>query len=332
MGAHLLLRLLGDGETVRALYRDGSDRKRVQRVFAYYADNAGELFSRIQWAKADLNDIPALEAAFNEVHTVYHVAALISFDPRDYKRLMDTNARGTANIVNLCLANKVKKLGYVSTIGTIGKGEANRPADEESEWSEARAYVYARSKYAAETEVWRGIQEGLPAVIINPGVVVGPGFWGSGSGSLFTAANKGRRFYPPGGTGFVAVQDVVSILVQLVRSSITNERYIVVAGNRSYKDVLILLAQRLRRPVPKVRLRYWQLEIARLFDWLASSIGKGPRRITRNTIYSLRHRGPYTSAKVKKTLDFSFEPLERSFDFCCRKFLEDGAGPDQREG
>ena len=323
VGTHLLLHLLQDDIAVKAIHREGSDLKRVENIFSYYVENGPDLFNKIEWVKADLNDIPALEIAFKNIDRVYHTAALISFDPGDYKKLQKINANGTANIVNLCIAKKIKKICYVSTIGTIGKSLDSAIATEENQWTDKDTNVYALSKYDAEMEVWRGTQEGLAAVIINPGVIIGPGFWHSGSGTLFTTANKGYSYYPPGGTGFITVGDVVRMMVDLMRSPIKNERFIAVAKNLRYQEILGLITTYLGKPEPKKELKYWQLEIGRYFDWFINVFTNTGRRITKNSIQSLRHRDNYGNEKIKKALNFEFEPLENAVRFSCEKFIKE---------
>ena len=323
LGSHLLLRLLRDDVPVRAIHRKGSDLKRVEKVFSYYTENAAQLFQKIEWKEADLSDIPALELAFTHVDFVYHAAALISFDPGDYSKLKKINAEGTANIVNLCIARKIKKLCYVSTIGAIGKSLNGAIATEENQWIEQDANVYALTKYAAEMEVWRGSQEGLLTVILNPGLIIGPGFWDSGTGNLFTTANKGYRFFPPGGTGFITVGDVVHMMVSLMDSPIINERFIAVAKNISFEEILTRLADGLGKPMPTKKLKLWQLQIGRTADWVWDLFTNRGRRITKNSIKSLYQRDDYGNGKIRKALGFEFEPLEDTIQFCCEKFREE---------
>lgn len=323
VGAHLLLYLLQKGIPVRAIHRKGSNLNRVEKVFGYYTTNAPTLFSQIDWMEANLNDIPSLEPAFENVHCVYHAAALISFDPRDYKKLLKTNAEGTANIVNLCLSHNIKKLCYVSTIGTIGRSVTDAPANEDSAWSNQNINVYALSKYEAEMEVWRGSQEGLPVVMVNPGVVLGPGFWETGTGALFTTANKGYSYYPPGGTGFVTVHDVVKIMVSLMDSPVKNERFIAVSDNLSFREILERLTTALEKPNPTQKLKYWQLEIGRVVDFLWSGLTGKSRKLTRNAIHSMKHREVYSNQKIKEALNFEFESIDPVITFSCRHFLKE---------
>lgn len=323
VGAHLLLHLAKEQDRVRAIHRPDSDLQTVKRVFSYYTGEASELFQKIEWVIADLTDIPALELAFRNIEWVYHAAAMISFDPNDFRALMKTNAEGTANIVNLCIAHSVKKLCYVSTIGTIGKAAPGEPATEESEWNHERINVYAQSKYAAEMEVWRGSQEGLAVVMVNPGVILGPGSWHTGTGALFRTAHKGYRFYPPGGTGFVSVHDVVRMMTLLMHSSIVDQRYIAVAQNWTFFEILSRMCPLLGQSPPTKELKFWQLHLARLVDILWNLISGSGRKLTQAAIHSMKYRDVYSSAKVQEALQFEFEPLAPVIEFSCARFMEE---------
>src|SRR5690606_26945411 len=182
VGAHLLYFLLNNGQKVKAIHRKSSDLNAVLQVFGYYTSEAKKLFNNIEWVEANLNDIPALTKAFQGVEYVYHAGAYVSFDPKNFSKLQKSNIEGTANVVNLCLEFGVKKLCHVSSIAAIGKSESE-PIHEEMPWNpDDDNNVYAISKYGAEMEVWRGTQEGLDAVVVNPGVIIGSGFWNKGTG------------------------------------------------------------------------------------------------------------------------------------------------------
>ncbi len=323
VGAHLLLKLVEAGHSIRAIHRKGSDLERVKKVFGYYREDAAELLNNIEWVEADISDIPALEIAFNGVTQVYHAAALISFDPGDYKKLEKINTEGTANIVNLCIAHNVYKLCYASTIGAIGRSIDGSNANEETPWTPQEANVYGRSKHAAEMEVWRGSQEGVPVVIVNPGVIVGPGFWDSGSGALFTTAQKTYGFYPPGGTGFISVHDVVAMMVELMQCPIKNERYIAVTENWTYQKILAEITHELGIKPPETELKFWQLEIGRWFDGLKNLFLNSGRTITKSHIRSLKNRQIFDNQKIKAELGFEFNSLQDEIRFCCEKFREE---------
>jgi nucleoside-diphosphate-sugar epimerase len=323
VGSHLLLELVRSKTQVRAIYRNESKLASVKKVFSYYTNKSYLLFNEIEWIKADILDIPALEIAFKGVEYVYHAAALISFDPNDFDTLQKVNVEGTANIVNLCTANEVKKLCYVSTIGTIGRNLVTKVATEENEWTNQNKNVYALTKYEAEMEVWRGSQENLEIVIVNPGVILGPGFWETGSGKFFKTANKGSSYYPPGGTGFITVSDVVKIMISLLKSNIKNERFILVSDNITFKEILTKIALAMGKKAPFRKLKIWQLKILRFLDMVAYVLTGKKRRITKSTIYSLENREMYSSDKIKATLEFEFETLDETIKLSANHFISD---------
>ncbi len=321
VGSHLLFQLVLSGTKVRALYRTPKKLEKVKKVFSYYSENSETMFNQIDWVQADILDIPALEIAFDTVEHVFHSAAFISFDPNDFDVLQKTNVEGTANIVNLCLAFKIKKLCHVSTIAAIGRSMPGHEASEENEWTGQQVNVYARTKHAAEMEVWRGSQENLDVVIVNPGIIIGPGFWETGSGKFFKTANKEQGYYPPGGSGFVAVADVVKAMLSLMESDMVGERFILVSENLSFKEILSKIAIAINKKPPTKALSIWQLKIGRYLDFLANVFVGSERKITKNTLYSLQNRQVYNSDKVKKIINLEFEAMEQSILFSAKLFI-----------
>ena len=321
VGSHLLLELVLSGSKVRALYRTTTKLAKVKKVFSYYSQESEALFNKIDWVQADILDIPALENAFTTIDYVYHAAAYISFDPNDFDVLQKVNVEGTANIVNLCIAYSIKKLCYVSTIGTIGRSLPGNEATEENEWTSQHTNVYALTKYDAEMEVWRGSQEGLDVVMVNPGVIIGPGFWETGSGKLFKTANKNYSYYPPGGTGFVTVSDVVKVMTGLMQSDIIGERFILVSQNLTFKDILTRVTKAINKKPPTKVLKIWQLKIGSYLDVLANLFLGTEKRITKNTIYTLQHPQIYNSDKIKKVFGFDFQDLDESIQSSAKYFI-----------
>lgn len=322
VGSHLLLKLAQQGKKIRATYRKGSNLERVKIIFSYYSKNAVELFDVIEWIEADLNDIPKLTLAFEDITCVYHCAAYISFDPSDYKKLRNANIKGTANIVNLCISNAVKKLCYVSSIATLG--HHSKSINEENYWSGNQDQsVYAISKYGAEMEVWRGTQEGVPTVIVNPGVIIGPGFWNTGSGLLFKLAYKGQSYAAKGITAYVDVKDVVLAMTQLMNSSIENERYILAGANVSYQEIMSMICKALHVKSPEKVASKVFLSIGWRADLLFSKVLRRKRRLTKELAKTLLKKSFYSSNKIQKDLKgFEWTPITDSVSATCRFFLE----------
>ena len=323
VGSHLLAALLQQGIAVRATYREVSDLGALRRRLSSQYPEIESRWEAIEWVRAPLSDIPALDTAVRGIRTLYHCAGLIDFDPRRSEDLLQTNWEGTKNLVNTALAAGVRTFCHVSSIATIGGfGET---ATESDVWDPNRTNVYATSKYLGEMEVWRGGLEGLETVIVNPGVILGAGDWERGSGRFFSAVAGGLRYALPGGTGFVGVRDVVRCMMGLTEGGHTGRRYILVSENRSYAGVFEDIARALRRPAPKWLLKPWLLEVLWRLDWLRSTLARSPRKISRDTARSLRHRKRYDNSRVKDALGFAFEPVSTVIDRCAKQFRERGS-------
>ena len=323
LGSHLLYHLLNEGEQVCALKRAGANMDVTKTVFSYYLENPEILLNKIEWIEGDLMDILSLEKALEGVEYVYHSAALVSFLPADREIMMDTNINGTANLVNIALKKKIKKLCHVSSIAAIGRAENDKPIDEEVVWKASKKNSnYAKSKYGAEKEVWRGIEEGLNAVIINPSVILGPGDLKSGGGKLIRLIQKRLSFYTEGVNGYVDVRDVVRAMYLLMKSDIANERFIVSSENVSLKDIVYQIAEYISKPAPKYKATPFMGELAWRFDKLRGLLTGRKPFITKETAETAGNKYYYTSEKLIKALDFEFIPVKKSLIDSCELFLK----------
>ncbi len=313
VGSHLLYTLCLTENKVRAIHRKSSDIEYVKKVFSYFTEDAEKLYAKIEWVEADLINIPALTEAFHEVDKVYHTAAYVSFNPKNFHKLKKSNIEGTANIVNLCLYFKIKKLCYISSIATLGEGDSLKTITEESVWNpDEKNSVYAISKYGAEMEVWRGAQEGLPTIIVNPGVILGSGFWNSGTGMIFSRVHKGLSYYTNGEVGFVDVSDVVNICTSLMESNIKNERFILVSENSSYRNLLSNIAILMGKEAPKKELKSWMLQLLWRLDKIKSILLGKKQGLFESTASALTAQKKYDNSKIIKTLNYSFIPLSET--------------------
>ena len=313
VGSHLVLHLLENGENVRAMYRTFETTEKTKALFKMFDKEV--LFDKIEWIQADIIDVPSLEKAFVTIEKVYHCAAMISFEPKDEAQLRKVNIEGTANVVNFCLAFKVKKLCYVSSIAALGDlKEHENIITEASEWNPEKEHSdYAISKYGAEIEVFRGQQEGLETVIVNPGVILGqvPNLtdFTSGSSAIYTKVKKGLFFYTKGSTSFVAVTDVVKIMRLLMNSDISNERYILSAGNFTFKDIITYVAKSLDLKPPTTYVRPFIIGMIWRIDWLISNILFKERTLSKAMAKSLNSVESLSNEKIKLTLNYNFEDI-----------------------
>ncbi|TVZ56315.1 nucleoside-diphosphate-sugar epimerase [Lutibacter sp. Hel_I_33_5] len=311
VGSHLLYHLCLENDIIRAIYRTESKKNHVKKIFSYYTDNVEKYFSKIEWIQADITDVPVMIPVFIGVKKVYHCAALVSFNPNDYREMRKVNIHGTAIIVNLSIDAKIEKLCFVSSIAAVGDAIKNQVITEENEWNDQTHHSgYAITKFGAEMEVWRASQEGIKVVIVNPGVILGSGFWNEGTGKLFTQINNGFKYYTEGITGFVGVKDVVKSMILLLNSDINNERFILVAENKSFKEVFDGIATGFGKNLPKVKIKPWQTSIFWRLSWVVSKLtGKAPF-LTKDSAKSAHSIARYSSEKISKQLNFEFEKID----------------------
>lgn len=310
VGAHLLSNLTESEAVIRAIYRTADSIEKTKSLFQLYQKE--HLFSKIDWVQADIIDVPSLEKAFQDIDYVYHCAGLISYDPNDEELLRKVNIEGTANIVNFCVEFQVKKLCHVSSISALGNLAPNETQlTEETEWNpEALHSDYAISKHGAEMEIWRGQQEGLNIIIVNPGIIFGSGFWKQGSGLFFSSVKKGFPFFTKGSTGYVGVTDVVKIMIQLMKSSIAGERFTLVAQNLTFKNVIFLIAENLKVKKPTVEAKPWMTSLAWRLDWFVSTFFGTKRRLSKYSANSLHSSDFISNGKIKNALNFEFQSIE----------------------
>jgi len=317
VGGHLLWHLLQQNITVTAIKRPSSNLEPLRKIFGFYTPHADAFLRRIQWRIADVCDKKSLSDALSGIETVYHCAAVVSLGNAG-NELIATNVNGTANIVNASLKNNVKRFCFVSSIAACGHAEGEELINETTEIQkiENRA-AYSRSKYYSEQEVWKGIRAGLNAVIVNPGVILGFSGTDRGSSELFARVRKGLPFYTLGGSGYVDVQDVVKIMIELTNGTIVAERYILVAENCSNKDILSWMADGYGKNRPSICInKKALLTIASISETLAKIFSFAPK-LDRSMARSASNRAYYSNAKIINELKYHFNPIEKCIQEIC---------------
>ena len=320
VGAHLLYHLIKNDEKIRAIYRSEEKIKAVEKVFSYYTDDTS-LISKIEWFKADITDVPSMIPAFVNINKVYHCAAFISFKPRDYREMRKVNIHGTAIIVNLSIDAKVKKMCFVGSIAAVGDSLKGELITEGNEWNKEQDNSgYSITKFGAEMEVWRASQEDVEVVIVNPGVILGSGFWFAGSGKLFSQVYNGFKYYTEGVTGFVGVKDVVQAMILLMNSNVKNERFILVSENKSYKDVLFLIADALGKKRPLRKIKSWQTNILWRVSSILSIFTRKEPLLGKYAAKSAHEVSKYSSEKIKQTFKIQFTEIETVVKEVCNNY------------
>jgi dihydroflavonol-4-reductase len=303
VGSHLIKQLTQQDVYIKALYRK-------EIPFSH---------PRIEWIKGNISDVILLEDILQDGDEVYHCAAKVSFNPKDKRELFKTNVEGTANIVNACLNAGIKKLLHVSSVSALGRIRQNATINETMHWSaETSNSTYGESKYLAEMEVWRGIAEGLNAVMVNPTIILGAGDWNTGSSEIFKTIYKEFPYYSDGVTGFVDVDDVVKAMIALMNSDISAERFIISAENISYKELFNMIAESFHKKPPHKKITpfmaasVWRLDAIRsLFTGKAPFITKETARTALTKVY-------FDNSKLLQALpSFNYTPVKNSVERIC---------------
>lgn len=328
VGSHVLFNLVQAQMPVRALRRPGSNLKLVLKVFSYYSDRADELFSRIEWVEGDILDYHSMEDLLAGVTDVYHCAAMVSFHANDHDSMLNNNVKGTANLIDAALFNRVSRFCHVSSIAALGKTQDGTEIDEETYWIPSKQKSgYSLSKFFSEMEVWRGIEEGMEAVIVNPSIILGPGNWNIGSPKFFQTIWKGLNYYTKGETGFVDVRDVAGAMTLLMRPEVfeqnKNQRFILNAGNLSYQGLFNRIADALQRPRPTTFASDMVLQVAWRAARLASFFSGKPPLLTRESATGRNLISRYNGAKIQHAVDFSYRSLDQTINDIARLFLKD---------
>ncbi len=304
VGSHLISFLLKEGGKVRAMY---------------HSKHPEIVHQNLEWFKGDILDVLDLEDAMKDVAQVYHCAAIVSFNPKDKELLYKTNVEGTANVVNACLDGGIEKLLYVSSVAALGRTREDKPIDETMTWSEATGNSeYGKTKYLAEMEVWRGIGEGLNAVIINPTIILGAADWNKGSAGIFKSVYNEFPWFTNGISGFVDVADVVKAMVLLMNSNIVAQRFIANGDNVSYKDLFTMIAVAFGKKPPTKKVTKTIAEIVWRVEAIKGFItGKKPL-LTKETAHTAQLKVHFNNGKLLKALPaLQYTPLNISVNRIC---------------
>ncbi|MBC6990940.1 NAD-dependent epimerase/dehydratase family protein [Hymenobacter sp. BT491] len=313
VGSFLIPALIARGHQVRALYR-----KTIPQL-----ENTGE----IEWLEGDIRDTGLLRTALQNVTHVFHCAGLVSYAPQDEEALQQVNVEGTATIVDACLEHPGVRLCHVSSVAALGgaqtpesvAGQKVKVLDENAKWDLGAEHpAYATSKYLGELEVWRGISEGLSAVMVNPSVILGPADWDRSSTRLFRYAYNEHAFYTPGFVNAVDVRDVVDAMLRLTfDTAISGERFILSAEVISLWELLGQAAACFGKKPPTTSVPNWAAEIIWRLEHARAMLTGARPLITKDTARAGRRAVEYRADKVQQAIDFRFRPLSETIKWCC---------------
>ena len=314
IGAYIIKELIEKGYSVRAIRRSNK--------LPFFI--SPDILNKAEWVSADILDVISLDEAMQGVEYVIHSAASVSFMKNERAQMYNTNVDGTANVVNMALEHEIKKLVHISSISALGRTTAGEKVNEEKKWVTSKLNShYGISKNKAEMEVWRAMGEGLDAVIINPSTVLGFGNWHDSSCAIFKNVYKGFKWYTKGINGFVAVEDVAKVVVLLMESNISEERFIINHENWEFKKLFDNIADGFGTKHPSWEATSFLSSIAWRFEKLRSVIKGDKPLITKETARIALSKTYWQNDKILSALPgFSFLPLEQCITNACKKYAE----------
>jgi len=322
VGAHLLFQLTCLGKNPIAIKRKNSDIKNVKKIFAYYSENFENLFNQIKWIECDILDICQLDKVIKSVNCIYHAAALVSFNSALKNQMIENNATGTSNVVDCALKHNIQKICHVSSIATLGSNEQNN-VDENCIWDWTNKSAYAISKYLAEMEVWRAFGEGLNGVIVNPSLIIGPGFWDSGIGTIINNSKNISPFYPQGSCGIIDVNDLVKIMIKLMNSDVSNNRFIINSDHISYKEILRIVNKQLKISPPSIKLPKFLMSIFIYLNIFYNTLIGGKIELSTDAIKYTTQKIILNTAKINKLIKFNYKNTQESLTSCVNLYAQE---------
>ena len=312
LGSFIVRKLISEKKAFKAIKRSGSD-------ISLLAD----VNDAIQWCDADVLDTVSLSEAFADVTHVIHAAALVSFNPRKADQIMDINVQGTRNVVDTCLAVGAHRLLHVSSVAALGRQKGQRSIAETNKWIDTpQNSAYAKAKYLAELEIFRGQEEGLSTVIINPSLILAEANWNLSSAQLFKYVWDEKRFYFDGYCNYVDARDVADLIHTLLFAPIESERFIASAGKISYKDFFDKIAKIFNKKAPSIKLGKKVLGLGAFAERIRSRITGSEPRLTKETARLAGSEFTFENQKIKNRLDFEFQPIEQTLQRCCEYYME----------
>lgn len=316
LGSQVATWLVEEGHAVKGYIRPGADLNMIPQATK----------EQIEWCSGSLFDSYALGNALEGVDQVVHTAAVVSFAPARRKEMFRTNVEGTATLVNEALVSGVKQFVHISSIAALGRPSGKSSIDETDLWVESEHNTnYAKSKYLAELEVYRGFEEGLNGFVLNPSVILSPGDIEKSSTKLFGYVLKGGTYYTEGDLNYVDVRDVCSILTQLMEKQVNGERFVLNGGKVGYKYFFDCVAKEFGKMPPYKPASAWMKELIWRIEYIRSLILGSEPLITKETARLSGNHHQYNNQKIKALLSYEFHSIDDTIHWVCRELEKQSA-------
>jgi len=266
------------------------------------------------WRLGDLAEVDSLEEALQGIDLVIHAAGMVSFDSRDERKLYQVNIIGTANLVNAMLLTGVQKLIYISSVAAIGRSQELFVLDENYKWTESPLNtVYSNSKYYGELEAWRGEQEGLDLLVVNPSILLGKISDDRSSTDIYHYVLEENKYYPSGNINYIDVRDAARITRMLFNSALWGERFILNAESIAYQKFFQLMAEAFDKKSPSTLVNPITLKMAVFFNQIFRKLGWSKSPLNKKTAMISQQKTIFNNSKVNDVLNFEYRSLKETF-------------------
>ena len=239
LGSTLVPMLREEGHDVRVLVRSGLP------------------FPDAEVVKGDVRDPDSVRRALAGVEGLYHLAGLVSRDPADARKMYDLHVEGTRNLLTGAAHAGLRRIVLASSSGTIGVSRVRRVATEEDDYpiEAVGNWPYYLSKIYEEKIAIEFSRRGLPLVILNPSLLLGPGDARMSSTQDIFRFLMGRiPVMPRGGISFVDVRDAAKAFVAALTRGNVGERHLLGAANWEFTEFFARLGRIAHRPPPLLRM------------------------------------------------------------------------------
>lgn len=311
-GSHLVKKLLDEGLDVKVLARPGSNT-------AFLRDSGVEII------QGDITDKASVGKAVKGTDRVFNVAAAYREAKLPDSSYWAVNLEGTKNIISACLKYDVSRLVHCSTIGVVSSVD-DPPSDESAPYSPDD--IYQQSKCAAEKEVLHSVKQGLPASIIRPCAIYGPGdlrllkMFRMIARKRFYVLGNGRALYH-----MIYIDDLVSGFILASRKSGSIGEVFIIGGPKytNLNELFKIIAQEFKVNPPGIHFPYKPIEILSvLMEYAYKPFKKEPPLYRRRVAFFKKDRA-FNISKARNILDYkpAFD-LKKGVHMTAKWYMEHG--------
>ena len=310
---------------VRLLLRNKNESVRV--LIPKFENSTSLEGLAVEKVEGDVLNLDSLIRAFQGVEIVYHLAAIVSIMPGKNKMMSRVNVEGTANVIKACLACRVRRLVYTSSIHALGNISQGKLIDESFPFDIDNAMgEYDRSKAQASLKVLEAVKQGLDVVIICPTGVIGPyDFKPSQIGKFFLSfAKKKLKAYIAGAFDFVDVRDVALGHIMACEKGVTGEKYILSGQLISIDGIMSILQEVTGLEPPRLKIPVWLIRMIAPFTSFYYRLKKSEPLFTSYSIKTLMSHPLVSHDKASQELNYFPRSIKESISDTINWFRQSG--------